>query len=251
MHRHETGRATEQTCAACCGCEANDFFASGVGAAVVGHSQFHTNHGRNHDDILLHTAGQRHRGICVSTGQGIGSNTFLIQCASLCHKVFNAACNTICAKKTDHRGDAVGGKDTQLRFGDAGSRSLLTTTTGDMDMEINVTGQNLLALHIENLHIGERIIALNVILHAADLVADNQNILLTQVFRCIDISIFNQFNHLHCICSLRYINRCFETAPRRKGHRPALRDAVIDSAARRNVSVRRNLSVLFYTISAI
>ena len=177
------------------GGQRNQVLPRGVGAAVVGHRYLHADDGRDHHDILLHVAGDGGGRIAVGAGQAVGGDTLLRESPGLGHQILHAAGHAIGAQQAHHGGDAAGGERAQPGLRHPGGRALFSAAARDVDMQVDIAGNQELAGQVEHLHVREAVITVDPVVHAADFLPHDQEIFFAQGRRCVNPGVFQQFDH--------------------------------------------------------
>ena len=196
VHGHQAGGVAQQPRPPGGGGQADELLPGGVGAAVVADGHLYADDGVHHHDILLHAPREGGGGIDVGAGEGVGGDALVVEGLGLGHQVFHAAGDAVCTQQAHHGGDAVGGEHAQLGLRDPGGGALLAAAAGDVDVEVDIPGDQLFPRQVEGLHIRQALVSLNLVINAADPLPGNQNILLSQMLRGVDIRVFQQLDHI-------------------------------------------------------
>ena len=64
-----------------------------------------------------------------------------------------------------------------------------------MDMQVNIAGDQELAGQVEHLHVRKAVIAFDPVVYAAYLLPHDQEVFSAQGRRCVNLSVFQQFDH--------------------------------------------------------
>ena len=191
----QSGLAAQHAAPAHCRGQAQQFFISDFGTAMVGKGNFCADHAINQHEIPFHAAAQRRGGIAVGAGEHPAVNAFFRQGADLGIKRFQAARHAVRAQQTDQCRDPGGGKIRQPGFRRTGGKAIFSAAARDMDVQINETGGKNLCLRINHAQGREGLRNGAARSDERDLSAFQQQILQPQVFRGVDICVFNQCQH--------------------------------------------------------
>ena len=111
------------------------------------------------------------------------------QCTGLRHQVLEASRDAVRTQQSDDGGDAVLKKGAEGRLRYAGCRSLLSATTGDMDMQIDVGRHEGLSREIIDLDIWKSLIAADLLRDTKNLLSLDQHIPFTERRWCVNAGI--------------------------------------------------------------